>query len=584
MKNFLTALCFTLVFSCTIFSTAFAADISKDTTLTYAPEAYETAYRSFTTENLTNIDVAIPEDATEIAVDAIDYITTSFTMEWDELITPIKDGFCESGFTETVLTDANNENEYHYEKDGLNFIILSKTASQKVIFESGIVYVVRYYIEPTDIDIQVNETPETASTEKVYFEKKNEYIEGQFTDVPSTAWYANSVENVYELGLMSGSSENTFNPTGNVTVAETIVLASRLHQVYNTINYDFSSTTTWYQPYIDYATEYSIINSNQFSDYKAAISRGDFALVLVSALPEEALVAINKIEDKSIPDVETSSNYYNAVYTLYRAGILSGNDSSGAYTPDTSIQRSATASIITRIADESLRTSNTLEYVVLPTGISLDKSNTTLSTNQSVNVSVIFSQDNITDSSVTWTSSNSAVATVNQYGVVSGVSNGEAIITATTSNGLSASCVITAEAPDYSGWCVNALSYLYKSAKLPSSIVVNSMYAGTYERSDYNTYESGEYIAVVINISGANSFGGTVSQDFIAIFNENAGTAIYDLYGTGEFNSEYYYGSKSLEGIEMKIEALYLLQDKYKLFANYKNDTIIAVAKATVGL
>ncbi len=60
------------------------------------------------------------------------------------------------------------------------------------------------------------------------FEKVNTY-ENNFTDVPETSWYAGNVKSAYELGLMTGNSATTFNPNGNVTVAEAITMAARVH-------------------------------------------------------------------------------------------------------------------------------------------------------------------------------------------------------------------------------------------------------------------------------------------------------------------------------------------------------------------
>jgi formylglycine-generating enzyme required for sulfatase activity len=50
-----------------------------------------------------------------------------------------------------------------------------------------------------------------------------------------------------------------------------------------------------------------------------------------------------------------------------------------------------------------------------------------------------------TSNSVTWTSSNERVATVNSYGMVTGISNGTATIYARTVDGLTGSCVVTVE-------------------------------------------------------------------------------------------------------------------------------------------
>ena len=65
------------------------------------------------------------------------------------------------------------------------------------------------------------------------FTKTNEYTEGKFTDVPANQWYAAEVKSAYELGFMNGQSDTLFAPDGNVTVAEGITMASRVHSIYN---------------------------------------------------------------------------------------------------------------------------------------------------------------------------------------------------------------------------------------------------------------------------------------------------------------------------------------------------------------
>ena len=60
------------------------------------------------------------------------------------------------------------------------------------------------------------------------FEKINTYSDN-FSDVKDTAWYADNVKIAYELGFMNGKSDSKFDPDGNVTVAEGIAMASRVH-------------------------------------------------------------------------------------------------------------------------------------------------------------------------------------------------------------------------------------------------------------------------------------------------------------------------------------------------------------------
>ena len=55
-----------------------------------------------------------------------------------------------------------------------------------------------------------------------------------------------------------------------------------------------------------------------------------------------------------------SASYADAVYLLYRAGVLTGSDSAGTFRPDSTIKRSEAAAIVTRMADPSLRQRITL--------------------------------------------------------------------------------------------------------------------------------------------------------------------------------------------------------------------------------
>ncbi|MBO4950738.1 MAG: S-layer homology domain-containing protein [Clostridia bacterium] len=69
------------------------------------------------------------------------------------------------------------------------------------------------------------------------FERVNTY-NNNFSDVTDSNWYAENVKTAYELGFMNGKSEGKFDPNGNVTVAEGITMAARIHAIYNGIDID----------------------------------------------------------------------------------------------------------------------------------------------------------------------------------------------------------------------------------------------------------------------------------------------------------------------------------------------------------
>lgn len=190
-------------------------------------------------------------------------------------------------------------------------------------------------------------------------EKVNEYTPGQFTDVPADLWCAANVQTAYEYGIMGGKTATYFDVESSLTVAQAIVMACRLHSGYVGDGAEFAAADPWYQSYVDYAAENGILC--RYDAYDVPVSRAAFAMILGSALPDEALPVISDIEDGAIPDVPVDANYAEAVYRLYDAGVLTGNDAYGTFAPFSSITRGAAAAIIGRMADPSLRKAITLE-------------------------------------------------------------------------------------------------------------------------------------------------------------------------------------------------------------------------------
>lgn len=192
------------------------------------------------------------------------------------------------------------------------------------------------------------------------FQKTRSYAQGQFADVSAGSWYAANVAAVYELELLNGTSSTAFSPNGNVSLAEAITLVCRLHSIYYTGSLHILPGTPWYQPYVDYAIENGIIRDGMFSDYTAPARRSEFAMILAAALPAAALEKINSVNAGDILDVAAGTDWGDAVYRLYNAGILVGSDAYGTFYPDDNIKRSEMAAIATRMADPDLRIVKTL--------------------------------------------------------------------------------------------------------------------------------------------------------------------------------------------------------------------------------
>lgn len=181
------------------------------------------------------------------------------------------------------------------------------------------------------------------------FIKSRTYAAGTFADVKDSDWFAGNVKTAYEYGLMNGKTADTFDPAGSITVAETITLAARIHAIHTTGKLDgFETTTPWYQTYVDYAMENGMLDGDGYVMTEPA-TRAQFAGILARALPTDEMHVANPVE--VIPDVGAEDRYAEEIYTLYRAGILTGSDASGAFNPMNNVKRSEAATVITRMIE-----------------------------------------------------------------------------------------------------------------------------------------------------------------------------------------------------------------------------------------
>lgn len=173
-----------------------------------------------------------------------------------------------------------------------------------------------------------------------------------YSDVAESDWFYENAKLCYEIGIMEGSDAG-FNPNGTLSLAEVLTLTARIHSILNDTEIDMTAGDgTWYGPYVAYLeTQIGLIINDGFdSSYSA--TRDDFIYLLSAVVSEDLLTPINSIT--TLPD--TSEDY---VLTFYNAGILTGTDDYGTFSPDKSLTRAEAAAMISRIAREDLRTSFT---------------------------------------------------------------------------------------------------------------------------------------------------------------------------------------------------------------------------------
>lgn len=175
-----------------------------------------------------------------------------------------------------------------------------------------------------------------------------------FKDVTDEDWFYTDVLRAYAFGLVNGkNSPDTFCPQDYMTYAEAIKLAACMNELYRTGKVTLVNGDPWYQTYVDYCKTLGIISKDY--DYNQLATRQGYMEIFANALPDSALEIINNIPENYVPDVPSSNEYAEAIYKLYRAGILAGVDAAHNCNPTANIKRCEVAAIISRMMDETQR-------------------------------------------------------------------------------------------------------------------------------------------------------------------------------------------------------------------------------------
>ena len=166
-----------------------------------------------------------------------------------------------------------------------------------------------------------------------------------FTDVKNGDWFKPYVEKAAQAGLVNGIGGGKYDPQGNLTVAQAMVLAYQIDS--KATGRELPKVSgAWYMPYYQYCLDNGIVNRNSFSQSSLTrtASRYDMVNILDKSVPASRMTAVKTIT--SIPDVPRSGN--DIVYKWYQAGILAG-DTQGRFNGSSNITRAEVAVILCQI-------------------------------------------------------------------------------------------------------------------------------------------------------------------------------------------------------------------------------------------
>ena len=295
-----------------------------------------------------------------------------------------------------------------------------------------------------------------------------------FTDVPATYWAYDAIMEMTDRGVVNGFTASTFGPGGQVTNAQFVVMMTRAFYA-DDLESTESQVDYWWGANMHVAQDAGLIDNTTLGNTYQRISgvdswdanlagqpmtRYDMAMVMYNYLRDAVeMPSASELQEarEDIGDYSSiPSGYQDAVATVYAMGCLNGT-SAGIFDGSANMTRAQACVVMQRIMDaqsdnpsgETTRPEETetpdVDYKLT---IALMNSNLSVGDKVMADMNTIPStaKDGLT---FTFKSSDTSVATVKAYSgnsfscEITAVGPGTTVITATDSNGVTATRTIT---------------------------------------------------------------------------------------------------------------------------------------------
>ncbi|MTH16434.1 Ig-like domain-containing protein [Flavobacterium sp. LC2016-01] len=155
------------------------------------------------------------------------------------------------------------------------------------------------------------------------------------------------------------------------------------------------------------------------------------AVTGVSVSPTTASVGVNSTQQLTATVAPSNATNQNVTWSSSNTAVATVN-SSGLVTGVSA--GTATITVTTQDGNKTATSAITVTIVAV-TGVTVSPASASIFAGQTQQLTATVSPSNASNTNVTWSSSNTAVATVNSSGLVTGVAQGTATITATTVSG-----------------------------------------------------------------------------------------------------------------------------------------------------
>lgn len=314
-----------------------------------------------------------------------------------------------------------------------------------------------------------------------------------FTDVNQNDYCYEAVMWAYENGITEGTSATTFSPSATCTRAQVVTFLWRANgcpkpKTQNNPFVDVLAGTWYYEPVL-WAVEEGITtgtSATTFSPDQTCTNAHIITFIWRSVDGEE-------VPDQLKINWGVGNTWYSSAAVWgYATGVL--EEETPSYSLNDPCPRANVVTFLWREnqkwIDSPDEPDDSQDHVinVEATGIVLSQASVNMTVGDSISLTASISPGDATDKSVYWTSSDTSVATISN-GIVTAKKSGSATITATTANGLTASCYISVEDD-----ALSAYDYLVQLARTKGTLTdIGYLYIFDSSKSSYTHTYSLQY-------------------------------------------------------------------------------------------
>lgn len=168
-----------------------------------------------------------------------------------------------------------------------------------------------------------------------------------FPDLRTNYWYTESIQYIFDRGVVTGFPDGTYRPSATITRADAMTMIGRaLGMKTDATNHYFNDVKTgsYAAGYINKAYELGYIEGVSSTSFQpdAPIKRGDMAVIM------KRVFELTSSGTNSFSDVNTSKYYAEAIQAAYESGIVQGYDIDNSFRPEAPITRAENAEILSK--------------------------------------------------------------------------------------------------------------------------------------------------------------------------------------------------------------------------------------------